>query len=109
MTAPSRDRISTGRLVAAGLVVCALLAGVVSLWASGSPDGLEYVAEKLGFGNTAGEHASADSPLADYGLSGVGNERLSGALAGVIGIVVVAVIAFGLMYLLRRRGPRDDA
>lgn len=106
-TAP-RQRVTTRRLVAAGLGVCLLLAGVVSVWASGHPDGLEFVAERLGFGGGAGEHAASGSPFADYGTSGVGDARLSGGLAGVVGVVVVAVVAFGLMHLLRRRGTSDD-
>lgn len=91
-----------------GLGVCLLLAGVVSVWASGNPDGLEFVAERLGFGGTAGEHAAGDSPFADYGTSGVDDPRLSGGLAGVVGVLVVAVVAFGLMHLLRRRSTGDD-
>ena len=108
MSLAPRRQISTRRLVATGLGVCLVLAGIVSVWASGHPDGLEFVAEKLGFIDSAGEHATGGSPLADYGVAGIGNERLSGGLAGVLGVVVVAVIAFGLMHLLRRRGSRDD-
>ena len=106
-TAP-RHRVTTRRLVTAVLCVCLVLAGIVSVWASGHPDGLEFVAERLGFGGSAGEHAAASSPFADYGTSGVGDARLSGGLAGVVGVVVVAVVAFGLMHLLRRRGTSDD-
>lgn len=108
MSLAPRGRITTTRLVVTGLAICLLLAGIVSMWASGHPDGLEFVADKLGFIDRAGEHASSESPLADYGVSGVGNERLSGGVAGVVGVIVVAVISFGLMHLLRRRGPRDD-
>ena len=84
-----------------------VLAGVVSLWASGNPDGLEFVAERLGFIDSAGQHGAASSPFADYGTAGVDDPRLSGGLAGLVGVVVVAVIAFGLMHLLRRPGSRD--
>lgn len=108
MRTPTRDRVSTSRLVVAGLGVCLLLAGVVSVWASSHPDGLEFVAGRLGFGDSAGEHAAAGSPLADYGTAGIDDARLSGGLAGVVGVVVVAVLAFGLMHLLRRRGAGDD-
>ena len=49
-TTPSRPegattrRISTKALVIAGLFVSLVLAGIVSAYASGHPDGLEYVA-----------------------------------------------------------------
>lgn len=108
MSLATRPQISTKRLVVTGLVICLLLAGIVSLWASGNPDGLEFVAERLGFIDSAGEHAAGSSPFADYGTAGVENARLSGGLAGLVGVVVVAVIAFGLMHLLRRHGSRDD-
>lgn len=108
MSTLTRARVSTNRLVLAGLGLCLVLAGIVSVWASSHPDGLEFVAERLGFGATAGEHAAAGSPLADYGTAGVDDPRLSGGLSGVIGVVVVAVLAFGLMHLLRRRGADDD-
>lgn len=108
MSTPApRSRVSTRRLVVAGLVVCAVLAGVVSAWASASPDGLEHVAETLGFLDSATEHGSAGSPFADYGTAGVDSPGLSGGLAGLVGVVVVAVVAFGLMHLLRRRGSDD--
>jgi len=108
MSLAPRRQISTTRLVVIGLAICCVLAGVVSLWASGNPDGLEFVAERLGFLDSAGKHASDGSPLAGYGTAGVDNARLSGGLSGLIGVVVVAALAFGLMHLLRRRSSHDD-
>jgi len=95
--------------VAVGIAVVALLlAGVVSYYASAHPDGLEYVAGKTGFLDSAFEHGAADGPLADYGTKGVDNERLSGGLAGVIGTVVVLVVAGGLALVVRRRSAESD-
>ena len=108
MSSHPHRRISTTRLVVVGLAVCAVLAGVVSAWASGHPAGLEYVAQRLGFLDSAGSHGSAGSPFADYGTAGVDDARLSGGLAGLVGVVVVAAIAFGLMQVLRRRSTDDD-
>lgn len=85
------------------LLVSLLVAGVGSFYASSHPDGLEYVAEKTGFIDSAEDSATGDSPLADYGVKGVDNERLSGGLAGVIGCVVVLVLAGGLFLVVRRR------
>lgn len=97
-------RVSSRALVVTGLLLSLLVAGVVSFYASASPDGLEYVAERVGFLDAAEDSAASESPLADYGVAGVEDSRLSGGLAGVIGVVVTAVIAFSLMWLLRRRG-----
>lgn len=96
-------RLSTRALILWGLAVSLLLAGVASYYASGRPDGLEFVAEQQGIAGQARPHASGGSPLADYGVSGVGNARLSVGLAGVAGVLLVAALAFGLMYALRRR------
>ena len=47
---PTRGRrVSTRALVLGGILVSLVLAGIVSFYASASPDGLESVAEKNGF------------------------------------------------------------
>ncbi len=89
----------------AGLLVTLVVAGVVSYYASASPDGLEWAAGEAGFADTARDSAVADSPLADYGVTGVEDPRLSGGLAGVIGVAVTLLLAGGLTLLLRRRTP----
>ncbi|HTE66637.1 MAG TPA: energy-coupling factor ABC transporter permease [Candidatus Binatia bacterium] len=84
-----------GRSLGVGIAVTLLVAGVVGLFASAHPDGLEFVGESLGFGDAAKDSAAAGSPLADYGVNGVGNEKISGALAGIVGVLVT--IAVGLL------------
>lgn len=112
-TTPSRPegtttrRIATKALVIAGLLVSLVLAGIVSAYASGHPDGLEYVAEQVGFIETAEDSAAADSPVADYSTQGVENERLSVGIAGVLGVAITAAVMWGLLLLLRRR-PGDS-
>jgi len=86
-----------------GFLASVLLAGVVSYYASSSPDGLEKAAEDVGFLDEATDSAVADSPLADYAVSGVDNERVSVALAGVLGVIVMAVVAGGGFMLLARK------
>ncbi len=100
--------MSTRRLVVTGLVVSALIAGVLSFYASGHPDGLTHVAESLGFSGTARRSATSGSPLAGYAVSGVHDARLSGGLAGLLGIAVVGLAMTGLVLLLRRRAPRSE-
>lgn len=91
-----------------GLLVCLLLAGVGSYYASGSPDGLQRVAESAGFSDSAEDSAASDSPVADYQVTGVEDSRLSGGLAGVIGVAVMAVLSTGLFWLVRRRGSHAE-
>lgn len=90
-------------LMAVGILVALLLAGVVSFYASADPDGLEHVAEETGFLETAEEHDAAGSPLADYTTEGVNDPRLSVGLAGVTGALVVLGLAGGLAFAVRRR------
>ena len=89
--------------VIAGLLVTVGLALVVSGFASSSPDGLEKVAEDKGFLETAKEHQFADGPLADYAVKGVGNERLSTGLSGLIGVLITFGVGLGLFTLVRGR------
>jgi hypothetical protein len=101
----------TRTFVVIGLLAALLVAGVGSYWASSHPDGLEFVAEKVGFADAAEDSATAGSPLSDYQVKGVENEALSGGLAGVIGAGVVLLLAGGLAYAVRRRGthgPGED-
>ena len=91
--------------VLAGLVllVVLLLGGVVSYYASGSPDGLSRVAEDQGITRAERPHASDDSPLAGYSVRGIGDHRLARGLAGVAGIGVVLLLGTGLTHVVRRR------
>lgn len=92
-----------------GLGVALLIAGVVSFYASSSPDGLEYTAGDEGFLDSAQDSSTAGSPLADYGVSGVDSERLSVGMAGIIGVLVVLLLATLLTTLLKRRRSSENA
>ena len=98
-------RVSTRTLVVTGVLVALLLAAVVSYYASSSPDGLNRVAEDQGFSQTQTEHHGG-GPFAGYGTKGVGDERVSKGLAGVVGSLVVLVLAGGVTLLVRRRTPK---
>lgn len=81
--------------VIAGLVVT-LLAVLISPFASSNPDGLERVAEDIGFLDRG-----LDAPfqiLPDYTIPFLGGTGLSTILAGVVGAVVV----FGVLFLIGR-------
>lgn len=94
------------RLAVLALLLTVLLAGGASYYASSHPDGLEHVAERTGFLDSAEDSATADSPLADYRTRGVEDERVSGGLAGLTGVGAVLAVSGGLFWLLRRRGDR---
>ena len=78
------------------LVVLAVLV------ASSLPDGLESVAELLGFAGRS-EESGFDSPFADYQTRFIGNSWLSQVVAGLVGIGAMWSFALLLGRSLRRR------
>lgn len=89
-----------GVWVVAGLAA-ALAVVLVAPFASGHPDGLEWVAESTGFLGFAQE--SPFSILPDYTIPILGETSASTILAGVIGVLVVAGLIFLLSRILQRR------
>ncbi|MEU7696885.1 energy-coupling factor ABC transporter permease [Streptomyces sp. NPDC015492] len=98
--APAR---SPRKLWIGGLVTALVLAGFVSYYASADPDGLEKVAADKGIDRKVEDHAAADSPLADYGVKGIEAPRLSGGLAGAIGVGATLAVGTGTFWVVRRR------
>lgn len=96
------------RLWIVGLVVALAVAMGMSAHASSQPDGLEKVAGDEGFLATAEDHDLAGSPMADYGVEGVDDDRLSVALAGLVGVAVTLAVGGGLFWLARRRHDGSD-
>ncbi|MEV6107767.1 energy-coupling factor ABC transporter permease [Streptomyces sp. NPDC051940] len=96
---------------AAGLAAAVVLAGIVSFYASADPDGLEKVATDQGIAAKQQDHGLGDSPLADYGVKDVGDARLSGGLAGVIGVGVTLAAGSAVFVAVRRsnRGTSQAA
>ena len=99
--------MSNRKFIFVGLLISALLAGGASFYASSNTDGVEKVATDIGFIDTAKDHANSDTALADYGVKGVENERLSVGVAGLIGVVATGAISGGLFLLLRRKKPTN--
>lgn len=104
--APSR--VAVGTFVVAGLLGAAALVFFVAPIASPNPDGLEYVAEETGFIETAEDH-SIGGPLADYGVSGVEDERTGTVIAGIVGTLLTFGVAVGLVAVTRRRRTARSA
>jgi cobalt/nickel transport system permease protein len=77
-----------------------LVAGVLSLFASAWPDGLEKVAETLGFINLAEQvRIIVPTPLADYGIKGLGN--IGTSIAGLVGATACFATAFGIAKVIK--------
>jgi cobalt/nickel transport system permease protein len=76
------------------VVVLALLSPL----ASGSPDGLERVAEDKGFIGLVEDPVYEIIP--DYLFPGVANEEAATILAGIVGLVLAFGVGYGLAYLV---------
>lgn len=95
--------MNSKRLYIIGFVITLLIAGVFSFYASSSPDGLEKVAIDLGFIDTAKDSAVSDTALAEYGVKGVENERLSVGIAGIVGVFVTGLVMYAIVRLLGKK------
>jgi len=97
------------KIVILGLVFALGIALFLSPWASSFPDGLERVAQDLGFIKKAegpGATVWGKSLLPDYKIPGIPNESLATGLAGLAGTAVIAAAGWGLARLLRKRDNR---
>jgi cobalt/nickel transport protein len=91
------------RFLLGGILVSIFVAGFISYYASSSPDGLEKVAEDKGFLDTAKDSANSDSFLADYGIAGIDNERLSVGLSGIIGVIATLSVSLLIFKTLAKK------
>lgn len=100
VSTPNPGGLRGARWWVAGYIVAVALT-LLAPFASGSPDGLERVAEDVGFIDRA-----LDAPyaiIADYQLPGIANEAVATVLAGVIGVTIVYMLVAGGAYLVHRR------
>ncbi|MCB9894903.1 MAG: PDGLE domain-containing protein [Planctomycetes bacterium] len=96
---------NTKLLLIGGMGVSLVLGGVVSYWASSSPDGLEWVAEEKGFLDKAEENETQKNvaPIPDYEVPGVEHGFLKVSLAGIIGTLLCFGLALLLGWMLKKR------
>ena len=88
-----------------GALIFAFILAIFSPLASGSPDGLEKVAENKGFMELA--LAPVFNVFPDYAIPGIPNEVLATILAGIVGTLILFGIGYGLARLLRAK--KDEA
>jgi cobalt/nickel transport protein len=84
------------------IIIIFITAVFLSPFSSSLPDGLEYVAEKLGFAEKVSSPA-LNSPVPDYNFVFIKNEYISKALAGVLGVIVILLSGWGIERLMRRK------
>lgn len=90
-----------------GLVIALILGGLISLFASSFPDGLEKVAENLGFLEKGEGDPVLKSPIPDYAFPGLESEKLATSIAGILGTLVVFAVGYGVASLIRNRQSNE--
>ncbi|HEU5102723.1 MAG TPA: energy-coupling factor ABC transporter permease [Roseiflexaceae bacterium] len=96
-----------GRGWVLGGLLAALMVVLLSPLASTNPDGLERVAGDLGFLDRG--LGTPYQLIPDYSIPFLGQTPLSTILAGTIGALIVATLAFGVARMLRRRSAQPAA
>jgi len=97
-----RDILSKRDLLI-GLSLALFLALAISPFASPLPDGLEKVAEDLGFLGKAAESTLIYSPLPDYAWPNVENEMVRTSFAGLLGTLLLFAAGYAIAAALKRR------
>jgi len=91
-----------------GLIVAIFLAGIISIFASSYPDGLEKVAENLGFLEKGEGQPSVKSPVPDYEWPGLENKKLATSIAGIAGTLIVFGLSYGLAAILKHKEHKAE-
>ena len=82
------------------ILLSILIAVTAAFFASSHPDGLEKVAETLGFIERGVER---NSILTDYSVPFISHEGLSTSAAGVLGIFITLGLFCGTALVLRKK------
>ena len=101
-TTPATGRSRMGRWWwAVGIAIAALVVIVLAPLASSDPDGLERVAEDVGFIEKATNFWGG--LLSDYAIPGIEDPAVSTILSGLLGVAIVVAIVFVLGRVVARR------
>jgi cobalt/nickel transport system permease protein len=106
-TRPTAVKADNGGAQGSWLVLALIAVLVVLLlapFASGHPDGLEWVAEMTGFAESAQD--APYSLLPDYTLPFAGETPISTILAGLVGAIVVAVVLMSVVRGLKTENEK---
>lgn len=91
------------RNIIIALVLCMIVIGMAAAFASSHPDGLEWVAAKLGFEGRAADIAHLKSPMPDYSMAGINSSFWSTAVSGVFGLGAIYLLASMIFRAILRK------
>jgi cobalt/nickel transport system permease protein len=100
----SEKQAGNQSIIVSGVFITLVLVALAPL-ASSQPDGLEWVASKMGFINIAKDPFYRLIP--DYLIPGLQNELVATILAGIIGAVVVFSIIYGITYNRQKPASKE--
>jgi cobalt/nickel transport system permease protein len=98
---------SWGQTLVGGLAVALAIAVFLAPFASQSPDGLEFVGDRLGFAPDGSPRPLVRAPISDYQLPGVSDVKVATAAAGLVGTLVVFGVAWGMARALSQSKWRE--
>ena len=82
------------------IVLIFFLSGILSLFASAYPDGLETVAESLGFSRTVNSSLiNIETPFSKYEINGLGD--IGKSITGLLGSFICFFMAFNISKILK--------
>lgn len=90
-----------------GGILIALALTIFSPLASSHPDGLEWVAEQNGFIETA--KGALYNLIPDYTMPGVADPALATITAGILGVLIVFAVAYGVARAGKRAPAQERA
>lgn len=92
-------------LIIGGLAIALIIAILAPFLASSNPDGLDSTAESL---EVPESEAAFQSPLPDYSIPGMEENPIGGAIALIVGTVLVLLVALGLAKLIGKKNQENN-
>jgi len=87
-----------------GLLIALVIGGLISLFASFSPDGLEKVAQDKGFLHFGEIDSALKAPFAGYMVPKIPSDKTANSLAGIFGTLIVFAVTYFLARQLKKKG-----
>lgn len=96
------------RTMKIGIVIALTIALLAPVLASSNPDGLESTASSFPSADEK-EQPALDAPMPDYVVPSLGDGPLSGAIAILLGTVIVLLLTLGTGHILSVKRRKDGS
>ena len=117
---PLAPSLSMKKVIVSLAIAAAITGGLLSLFASAFPDGLEWSMEGVagtaeleregGVYETAGQAVEATAFMPDYAFTGAAADSPAGtSVAGIVGCAITVVLAGGIGFVIRKAALRKGS